>query len=197
MNTTPKPVLTPAQLAARIAQMGRAISRDYAGKRLDVVVILENAFMFGADLVRHISVPLVCHFLRAEMRDIKLAGYDRREIFFSHEPDLKDRDVLVLDAVLHSGVTLDFLCKRLQNCHPRSLRVAVLLDKPQERKVDLKPDYFGFELASKYVVGYGLPDNQGLCRNLPYVAAPDGPPARAGAAAGRRGKRRKKAKSVR
>ena len=195
MSAKPKAVITPARLTARIAEMGRTISRDYAGRKLDVVVILENAFMFGADLVRHISVPLVCHFVRAEMRDVKLAGYDRREIFFSHEPDLKDRDVLVLDAVLHSGVTLDFLCKRLQNCRPRSLRVAVLLDKPQERKVDLTPDYFGFEVASKYVVGYGLPGHQGFWRNLPYVASSDGAPR--SAAARKSGSRRKTAKSKR
>jgi len=191
LSAKPKPVITPARLSARIAQLGRSVSRDYAGKKLDVVVILENAFMFGADLVRHISVPLVCHFVRAEMRDVKLAGFDRREIFFSHEPDLKDCDVLVLDTVLHSGVTLDFLCKRLQNRHPHSLRVAVLLDKPQERKVDLKPDYFGFEIASKHVVGYGLPDSQGLWRNLPYVASLDG------GAPQQRGSGRKKGKAKR
>jgi hypoxanthine phosphoribosyltransferase len=191
LSAKPKAVITPARLSARIAHLGRTVSRDYAGKKLDVVVILENAFMFGADLVRHISVPLVCHFVRAEMRDVKLAGFDRREIFFSHEPDLKDCDVLVLDTVLHSGVTLDFLCKRLQNRCPRSLRVAVLLDKPQERKVDLKPDYFGFEIASKHVVGYGLPDSQGLWRNLPYVASLDG------GAPQQRGSGRKKGKSKR
>jgi hypoxanthine phosphoribosyltransferase len=189
VTAKPKPVLTPAELAARVAQMGKAISRDYAGRKLDVVVILENAFMFGADLVRHIQVPLVCHFVRAEMRDVKLAGFERREIFFSHEPDLRDRDVLVLETVLHSGVTLDFLCKRLQNCHPRSLRVAVLIDKPQERKVDLAPDYCGFELASKFVMGYGLPGSQGLWRNLPYVASQNG--AGRSRAAGRRAKKGK------
>ena len=192
MSAKPKPVITPARLAARIAQMGRAISRDYAGKQLDVVVLLENAFMFGADLVRHISVPLVCHFVRAETREVKLAGFERREIFFSNEPDLRDRDVLVLETVLHSGVTLDFLCKRLWNCRPRSLRVAVLIDKPQERKVDLTPDYFGFELASKYVMGYGLPGSQGLWRNLAYVASMDEAPAKTRAARGSgRGKKGK------
>ena len=104
-----------------------------------------------------------------ERHDVNIGGFDRTEIFFSHEPDLKGRHVLVVDAVLHSGVTMDFLVKRLMETQPRSLRVAVLLDKPHERRVDLQPDYFGLRAASKYLVGYGLPGRQGLYRNLPYV----------------------------
>ena len=149
--------------------MGRTISRDYAGRTLDVVVILENAFLFGADLVRRISNPVVCHFVRSEMRDVRMGGYDRREIFFSSPPRLAGRDVLLVDAVLHSGVTQDFLIKQLEESRPRSLRLAVLFDKPQERKVNLKAEYTGFESASKQWVGYGLAGRKGLHRNLAYV----------------------------
>lgn len=169
MKARPKAVYSAAQIARRVAEIGRAVSRDYAGRVLDVVVILENAFVFAADLVRHVSVPTVCHFVRAEIRDIELGGYARTEIFFSHEPDLQDRHVLIVDTVLHSGVTMDFLIKRLQETRPRSIHVAVLLDRPLERRVDLQPDYFGFAAASKYLVGYGLPGRQGLYRGLPYV----------------------------
>lgn len=158
-----------ARVAAQVARMARAISRDYAGKRLDVVILLESAFIFGADLVRRIACPTVCHFVRVEQRDIRLGGYERREIFFSNEPELEGRDVLVVDTLLQSGVTLDFLVKRLQATRPRSLRVAVLLDRPRERRVSLQADYVGLCAASKYVVGYGLPGRQGLYRNLPYV----------------------------
>ncbi len=77
-----KVVYSPARLASRVANLGRSISRDYAGRTLHAVIFLENAFVFAADLVRRISCPVVCHFLRSEMRDVKLAGYDRREIFF-------------------------------------------------------------------------------------------------------------------
>ena len=164
-----KVVFSPARLSSRVASLGRSISRDYAGRTVDVVVILENSFIFAADLVRRISCPMVCHFVRSDMRDVKLGGFDRREIFFSHEPHLKDRDVLLVDAVLHSGVTQDFLVKRLLESRPRSMRVAVLLDKPQARKVDLQPDYSGFVAASNHLVGYGLPGNRGWYRNLPYV----------------------------
>lgn len=166
---------TPQKLSARVDQMGRLISRDYAGRTVDVVAILENSFLFAADLVRKINRPVVCHFVRAEVRDVQMGGYDRREIFFSSPPNtLHGRDVLVVDAVLNTGVTQDFLMKRLEEARPRSLRLAVLFDKPEARKVDLHAEYTGFAAASKYWVGYGLGGRKGLYRNLPYVAvAPD------------------------
>lgn len=166
------------QIAGRVAEMGREISRTYGPGRVDVVAMLDNAFIFASDLVRQISSPVVCHFVEAEVRDVHLNGHQRREVFFSYNPELKGRDVLVVDAVLHSGVTLEFFMRRLAECRPRSLRVAVLLDKPEERRVALQPDYLGFSAASKYLVGYGLPDAQGLHRNLPYIAAIDGLKAR-------------------
>lgn len=165
-----KVAFTRQRLARRVGQMGRAISRDYAGRTLDVVVILENAFLFAADLVREISGPVRCHFVRSEMRDVRLGGHDRREIFFSAPPGLRGRDVLVVDAVLNTGVTQDFLLKRLEEGRPHSLRLAVLFDKPQARKVNVAAEYTGFAAASKEWVGYGLSGNRGLNRNLPYVA---------------------------
>jgi hypoxanthine phosphoribosyltransferase len=174
VKTGLKVVYSPGRLASQVARLGRTISRDYAGRTVDVVIILENAFVFGADLVRRISRPVVCHFVRSEMRDVKLGGYDRREVFFGHQPHLQGRDVLLVDAVLHSGVTQDFLLKRLQEGRPHSLRVAVLLDKPQDRKVDLKPDYFGFAAASKHLAGYGLAGRREWYRNLPYVGLLEG-----------------------
>jgi len=169
VKTTPKVVFSSAKVAARVAALGREISRDYAGRTLDLVAIMDNSFVFSADLVRHIRCPIVCHFVRAEIRDVNVGGYERKEIFFSPEPVLRDRDVLLVDAVLHSGVTLDFWAKRLMDSRPRSLRTAVLIDKPQERKVDFQPDYFCFQTASNQLVGYGLPERRGLYRNLPFV----------------------------
>jgi hypoxanthine phosphoribosyltransferase len=166
-----KPVFTAAKLAANLARLGREINRDYRGKTLDVVVIMDNAIVFAADLMRHITRPCIFHFVRAEIRDVELGGYVRKEIFFSPEPYLKGRDVLLLDAVLHTGVTMDFWARRLMNSKPKSLKIAVLIDRPLERKVDLKPDYVCLETASKELVGFGLPGPKGLYRNLPYVGA--------------------------
>ncbi len=185
MTPRPKAVYSPARVAARIARMGRSISRDYAGRTVDVVVLLENAFVFAADLVRRIARPLVCHFVRWQMRDLKLDGCDRREVFFSRHPHLKARDVLLIDAVLRTGVTQEFLVRRLMDSRPR-WRLALLLDKPRDRRVDLNADYSGFSAASKYLVGYGLAGSRGMYRNLPYIGLLRGSSRPAAGLAGRR-----------
>src|SRR5208282_648495 len=179
---------TRQRLATRVGQLGRAISKDYAGRTVDVVVVLENSFLFAADLVREISRPVSCHFVRSEMRDVRLSGHEFREVFFSAAPALRGRDVLVVDAVLNTGVTQDFLLKRLEEGRPRSLRLAVLFDKAASRKVNVKAEYTGFAAASKEWVGYGLSGESGLYRNLPYVAA------RGSSRAKRTGVRRKASK---
>jgi len=144
--------------------------------------------------VRHITSPVACHFVQAELRDVHVNGHQRREVFFSYNPELKGRDVLIVDAVLHSGITLEFFVRRMTEWHPRSIRIAVLLDKPGERRVALQPDYLGFSAASNYLVGYGLPDPEGLHRNLSHIATlrASGPARRgsgkSAAKAGRRGR---------
>lgn len=191
------------ELAARIIQLGQAISKDYQDRTLDVVAILENSFMFAADLVREIRCPVVCHFVRTELRDVELGGATWPELFFSTPPKLEGRDVLLVDAVLHTGVPQDFLWKRIEEHRPRSLRLAVLFDKARDHKVELKATYVGFASASKYWVGYGLAGSDGLYRNLPYVAtigkdddrASDGQADRsAGKVRRRRSSKRKKTK---
>ena len=160
---------TKERLASRVRQLGLTISKDYAGRTLDVLVVLDNGFLFGADLIRSISVPVVCPFIRAEMRDISLAGHARREIYFSWPPGLRGRDVLLVDAVLNTGVTQDFVMKQILEGRPGSLRLAVLFDKPDARKVNLKAEYTGFSSASNDMVGFGLGGRAGLYRNLSYV----------------------------
>jgi hypoxanthine phosphoribosyltransferase len=155
-----------ARIAARVAAMGREITRAYQGRRIDVVITLDRGFVFAADLIRHIEAPVVCHFIREAVRDVEEAGNERREVFFGARLELKGRDVLVLDAVLESGVTQEFLLRSVGESQPRSLRLAVLLDKPPRRRVGLEPDYFGFRTASKEVwVGYGLAGANGMGRN--------------------------------
>jgi hypoxanthine phosphoribosyltransferase len=163
-------VYTRQRLARRIKQLGTAISRDYSGQTVDVVILLEDSFLFAADLVREISRPLVCHFVRSETHDVRVGGYDRREISFSTPPKLRGRNVLVVGAVLNTGITQDYLLKRLEEWRPRSVRLVVLFDKADARKVDLKPEYTGFAAASNYLFGYGLSGEHGLFTNLPYVA---------------------------
>ena len=167
-----------ARIASRVALLGKEISRGFEGRRLDVVVTMDRGFVFGADLIRQISGPMVCHFVRADVRDVDHDGHARREVLFGSQPELKGRDVLVVDAVLDSGVTQDFLLRRLGESQPRSIRLAVLLDKPGKRRVALEPDYFGFRTASNQVwVGYGLAAPNGMGRNHKQLSSGKNSPA--------------------
>ncbi|MFZ0818715.1 MAG: phosphoribosyltransferase family protein [Candidatus Acidiferrales bacterium] len=171
MSAKPRVVYSPARVANRVTAMGRSINKDYAGSPVDAVILVESGFVFAADLVRRIASPVSCHFVRTEVRDVELSGFSRREIFFSRAPMLKGRNVLVVAAILDTGITMDFLCKRLLESDPRSLRIAVMVDRPSGRRVDLQPDYFGFVDASNILVGYGLAGRHGRYRNLPYIGA--------------------------
>jgi hypoxanthine phosphoribosyltransferase len=145
-----------------VSVLGKQISRVYGNRRLDVVVTMDRGFVFAADLLRNVASPTVCHFVREQVRDVQLGNKTRREVLFGSRPDLKGRDVLVLDAVMESGVTQEFLLRRLGESQPRSLRLAVMLDKFSGRRVALEPDYFGFQTASNLMwVGYGLADDAG------------------------------------
>lgn len=170
-----------ARIASRVAVLGREISRACGGRRLDVVVTMDRGFVFGADLIRHIGAPVVTHFVSEAVRDIEQSGHARREVFFldrlagtpgSNEPSLEGRDILLVDAVIDSGITQEFLLRRLGERQPRSLRLAVLLDKPARRRVALEPDYIGFQTASNQLwVGYGLAAPNGSGRNLGHLSS--------------------------
>jgi hypoxanthine phosphoribosyltransferase len=184
---------SPMKIASRVAVLGREISRASEGRRLDVVITLDRGFIFAADLVRHLTGPTVCHFVREDIRDVEQSGHSRREVFFGVRPELKGRDVLLVDAVLESGVTQEFLLRRLGESKPRSLRMAVLLDKPESRRVALEPDYFGFRTASKDTwVGYGLAATNGTGRNGRQLSATGARAGRNGKTSGGKSKGRKK-----
>lgn len=172
-----------ARIASRIKTLGREITRACRGRKLDVVVTMDRSFVFAADLIRHIGVPIALHFVREDVRDIELAGRPRREVFFANrstsvagkeEAGLKGRDVLLIDSVLDSGITQDFLLRRIGESKPRSLRLAVLLDKTSRRHVALEPDYFAFRTASNLMwSGYGMAAANGTgpnCRHLVAVS---------------------------
>ena len=172
------------RIAKKVAELGRQITKDYRGRRIDAVITLDRGFVFAADVLRQVH----CHFVREEVRDVEHGGSSRREVYFSARPNLTGRDVLVLDAVLESGVTQDFLLRRLGETKPRSLRLAVLLDKTSRRRVALEPDYFGFRTASKEMwIGYGLAGPNGADRNLKDLSS-------GGSAASNRSRGRKRRK---
>jgi len=162
----PQVLLSAEQIRKRVQEMARQISIDFRGKTVHAVGVMENGFIFMADLVREISVPVVCQFVKAEFDD---SNPSTTQIFFSPEIDVKDQHVLLVEALVQSGVTSEFLMRNLAGRGAASVKLAVLLDKQSARRVSLQPDYFGFLMNESFVVGYGLGEHH-FGRNLPYIA---------------------------
>jgi hypoxanthine phosphoribosyltransferase len=157
------------QIQERVRKMAEKINRDYQDRTLHVVGILENCFLFMADLVRHLRMPVICHFLKAQVHDTSTGTLALREIMYTPRVEATGRDVLLVDGILQSGVTLDHLYRYILGQNPVSVRTATLIEKTDERKVDVATDYVGFRSTAKFLVGYGL-GYQEKYRNLPYVA---------------------------
>ena len=162
-------VFTEKQIQKRVRELAEQMNRDYKGKTLHVVGILENCFLFMPDLVRQLKFPVICHFIKAQMHDSSSGGVAVREIMYTPKVEATGRDVLLVDGILQSGVTLDHLCRYMLGQNPSSVRTATLIEKTDERKVDVPTDYVGFKSTEKFLVGYGL-GYQDRYRNLPYVA---------------------------
>jgi hypoxanthine phosphoribosyltransferase len=165
-------VITTDQIQKRVKELGRQISDDYKGQTVQVLAVLENAFMFLADLVRAMDVPVICQFIKPKYtRPQSGAGQDVMEIFFSHEPEIHGRHLLLVEGLVHSGVTSEFLMNDLRARGAASVKLVTLLDRQAARRVQLQPDYFGFLVDETFLVGYGLGAPDQINRNLSYVAA--------------------------
>ncbi|RJQ55293.1 MAG: hypoxanthine phosphoribosyltransferase [Nitrospiraceae bacterium] len=163
-----KPFLTVEQIQNRVKELARKISGDFNGKEILAVGILKGAFMFFADIVRHIDVPMKIDFLIASSY-VKSQTSGEINIFADVREDIKGRDVLLIDDIVDTGLTLKYIHDMLLAKNPASLKICTFLDKKTRRKADLKIDYTGFEIPDNYVVGYGL-DFDGRFRNLPYIS---------------------------
>ena len=162
-------VLTTEQIQRRVTDIARQIQGDYAGKTLYAVGVLEEGFIFMADLVRQLDIPVVCQFVKPNIQEIHRGDADTTEIFFSPEVNVKGGDVLLIQGLLQTGVTTEFLSRNLLARGANSVKVCTLLDRQAGRRVQLQPDYFGFLVDEKYVFGYGL-GAPNLGRNLSYIA---------------------------
>jgi hypoxanthine phosphoribosyltransferase len=169
---TLRPIITTDQIQKRIKELGRQISDDYKGQTVQMLAVLENAFIFLADLVRSLEVPVVCQFIKPKYtQPASGAAHDAMEIFFSHEPDIRGQHILLVEGLVHSGVTSEFLMNDLRSRGAASVKLVTLLDRQSARRVPLQPDYFGFLVDETFLVGYGLGAVEQTNRNLPYLAA--------------------------
>ena len=165
-------VIAAEQIQKRVKELGRHISDDYQGQTIQALAVLENAFMFMADLVRALDVPVVCQFIKPKYS--KQQGNHKAEvveILFSHEPDIRGQHILLVEGLVHSGVTSEFLMNDLRARGAASVKLVTLLDRQAARRVALQPDYFGFLVDETFLVGYGLGAMEQTNRNIPYLAA--------------------------
>ena len=152
-----------------VRDMAERISRDYEGKDLVVVCVLKGAFMFMADLVRHLKVPCVIDFMRLASYGSGTATSGKVLVTKDLETPIAGKDVLIVEDIVDTGITLQYLTGYLENRKPKSIKICALLDKPARRKADVYGDYVGFTVEDKFIVGYGLDFNQKY-RQLPYIS---------------------------
>ena len=160
-------LITDRQIARRIREMSRDIERDFAGREMVIVALLNGTVMFLADLIRHLSLPLRLDFIGVSSYGL---GTESGALVFTKELrlDVKGREVLVVDDILDTGKTLHHVLGKLEALKPERIRTCVLLNKTARRAVVVQADYVGFEIPDLFVVGYGL-DFAERYRNLPFV----------------------------
>ena len=160
------------ELQRRVGELGAQISSDYEGRDLFLVGVLKGAVLFLADLMRSIDVPCEIDFMAVSSYGSQTDSSGVVRILKDLDASIEDRHVLIVEDIIDSGLTLQYLMRTLNARQPASLEVCALLTKPERLRVDLSPRYIGFEIANRFAVGYGL-DHAQHYRNLEYVAALD------------------------
>lgn len=167
-NDIKEVLFTEEQLKGKMAEMGSAITKDYAGKDLLLVSILKGSVIVMADLMREVDLPAQIDFMNVSSYGAGTETKGSVKILKDLDVDIKGKDVLIVEDILDSGVTLHNLIGMLEQRQPASIEICTLFSKPARRKVEVKAKYIGFEIPDAFIVGYGL-DYAEKYRNLPYV----------------------------
>jgi hypoxanthine phosphoribosyltransferase len=164
------PLFTAEQIHTRIRELADQIDRDYpSGEPLHFIAVLKGAFVFLSDLARAMPRPVTLDFIAVSSYGAATKSSGQVRLLKDLDTPLEGRDVIIVEDIVDTGVTLAYLHEILRARDPRSLKTACLLSKPTRRQVDVPVEYIGFEIEDKFVVGYGL-DNAGQYRHLPYIA---------------------------
>ena len=153
---------------ARIAEVAKKISEDYKNKNLLMISVLKGSVVFMADLMRSIDIPLRIDFMSVSSYGAGVKTTGVVKIIKDLDIDISGYDLLIVEDILDSGLTLQYITEILEQRNPRSIKLCTLLDKPERRKVDLSPDYKCFTIPDEFVIGYGL-DYDEKYRNLPFI----------------------------
>ncbi|MCI8533221.1 MAG: hypoxanthine phosphoribosyltransferase [Lachnospiraceae bacterium] len=152
----------------RIKELGKQISRDYAGREVYLICILKGSVYFTCELAKRITVPVIMDFMQCSSYGAATKSSGVVKLSKDLDMAITDRDVIIIEDIIDSGRTLSHLKDLLSQRNPASLKICTLLDKPSRRVVDVDVDYTGFQIEDKFVIGYGLDYDQ-LYRNLPYI----------------------------
>ncbi len=175
MNDPNLKVLIDTQtLQARVREIGLQITRDYAGKNLHLVGVLKGACVFLSDLMRSIDLPLSLDFIGISSYGASTKSSGEVRITKDLDVSLAGRDVLVVEDIIDTGLTLNYMANIFRSREVNSLAIAALLDKPDRHEIEVEAKYIGFTIPNHFVVGYGL-DVAEMYRNLPYIAVPENP----------------------
>jgi len=166
-TTIPEPFITEDEIQKKVNKLALQISSDYATRELVVVCVLKGAWVFMADLVRRLTLPVRCDFVRLRSYQGTVTT-GKVEMLLDTTRDLEGKDLLLVEDIVDTGITMDYLLSHMQERGVRSVEVCALLDKPSRRVVDVGIRYVGFVIPDRFVVGYGL-DIDEKFRNLPYI----------------------------
>ena len=166
MNGKLEVLLSREKIAHRVAELAEEISRDYQGQPLLLICVLKGAVIFLSDLMRELKIPVEIDFMAVSSYGADTSSSGVVRILKDLEQSIQEKDILVVEDIVDTGLTLNYLRENLISRQPRSLKVVTLLDKPSRRKVAFDPDYCGFAIPDRFVVGYGL-DFDEQYRNLP------------------------------
>ena len=163
-------LITAEEIQNRVAELGQQISADYEGQDLLLIAVLKGGVLFLSDLMRHITVPHAIDFMATSSYGHSTETTGVVRILKDLDEPIDGRPVLIVEDIVDTGRTMDYLLRILQARHPASLRVCTLLNKPSRREVEVPLDYVGFDIPNKFVFGYGL-DLREIYRNQPFIAA--------------------------
>jgi len=169
-----KTLITTEELQARIRELGQQITRDYSGKNLHLVGVLKGACVFLSDLMRAIDLPMSLDFIGISSYGASTKSSGEVRITKDLDMSLSGKDVLVVEDIIDTGLTLNYMANIFRSREINSLQIAALLDKPDRHKIEVDAQYIGFTIPNHFVVGYGL-DVGEMYRNLPFIAVPKDP----------------------
>lgn len=168
MDIVERVLISEAEIHKRIKQLADQISQDYQGKTICLLCILKGGLMFLTDLSKHLTIPVTFDFIGISSYGHATQSSGVVRITKDLEDSIEGKHVLIVEDIIDSGLTLSYLIKNLASRNPASIKICTLLDKPENRKVEIPVDYVGFEVPNEFLVGYGL-DFQELYRNIPYI----------------------------